>query len=71
MYTDNIQYGGATTTFFTIIVYIVVMIVSGYFTWNHFSSTGESKTKKILFSVGAIIAGFLIVYILNLFTFSF
>ena len=65
----NTQYGGSNTTFFQMILYLVLVSAAGYYTYRHFSD--ESSVKRIVYTTGACLGMFLIIYILNMFKLSY
>ena len=66
----NTQYGGAQTTFFTMVVYLAVMGFIGWYAYNNYFKD-YTTTKRILCTIGVVFGAYLVVYLLNMFTLSY
>jgi len=67
---NNTQYGGASTSFFMIIVYISAMALAGYYSWKHFDDGKRSTAVRAGISIACVLGAFLVVYLLNMLTLS-
>ena len=67
---NNTQYGGASTSFFMIIVYIAAMGAAAYYSWKHFDDGKRTTAVRAGISVACVLAAFIVVYLLNMLTLS-
>ena len=60
------QYGGASYSLFNILLYLVVMGAAGYFAWKYTQKHNvDSTVKVVLYIAGAVLAGWLGLYIVR------